>query len=306
MIARHRELSAIESAGSRACCWSARCGRCVSATRGAGRLRRRADAALCLDGRRPKSVLSYGLDHGYGYSGGSWRSRPAAWRWRAPLLVAFLAAFVLNISADRAARQRRLERTRARRRSSRWRRVCPRRARHRRIVSVSGAARPAALSASPSSISEAGDNTDTPLGSGRQLQPDWIVTMRDESAFTPPFGILSVDVPHMHLQIPDAALAQAYHLADRIATSVGNFEIWRRFDAVIVCTYLDLRISTFFGRRIARVGRQSADRTNRRIKSLAWCADQRDRLPVFSERCRRRSDGAGGRSGAASRWWTFA
>ena len=60
------------------------------------------------------------------------------------------------------------------------------------------------------------------------LQPDWIVTMRDESAFTPPFGILSVDVPHMHLEIPDEALAQAYHLDDSIATSVGNFEIWRR------------------------------------------------------------------------------
>ncbi|MEO8397981.1 MAG: hypothetical protein ABI700_33615, partial [Chloroflexota bacterium] len=58
------------------------------------------------------------------------------------------------------------------------------------------------------------------------LKPDWIVSVRDESLFTPPFGILSVDVPHMHLQFPDAALVKTYHLTDSIVTSVGDFQIW--------------------------------------------------------------------------------
>jgi len=61
-----------------------------------------------------------------------------------------------------------------------------------------------------------------------RLKPDWIVTVRDESLFTPPFGVLSVDVPNMHLEIPDAALAQEYHLSESVVTSVGDFEIWRR------------------------------------------------------------------------------
>ena len=60
------------------------------------------------------------------------------------------------------------------------------------------------------------------------LKPDWIVTVRDENAFTPPFSILSVDVPNMHLEIPDAALAEQYHLSTSIETSVGSFEIWQR------------------------------------------------------------------------------
>lgn len=59
------------------------------------------------------------------------------------------------------------------------------------------------------------------------IKPDWIVTMRDEDAFTPPFAVMSVDVPHMRLQIPDAALAGAYELGETVATDVGVFEIWR-------------------------------------------------------------------------------
>lgn len=60
-----------------------------------------------------------------------------------------------------------------------------------------------------------------------RLKPDWIVTMTDESAFRPEFDILSVDVPHMRLDLPDAALAGSYHLSDTISTSVGVFQIWR-------------------------------------------------------------------------------
>ncbi len=60
------------------------------------------------------------------------------------------------------------------------------------------------------------------------LKPDWIVTVQDETAFAPEFAVLSVAVPHMHLEIPDAALAARYHLTDSIPTSVGVFQIWRR------------------------------------------------------------------------------
>lgn len=60
------------------------------------------------------------------------------------------------------------------------------------------------------------------------LQPDWIVTMRDEAAFAPEFDTLSVAPPHMRLQIPDAALASAYALRKTLPTSVGAFEIWER------------------------------------------------------------------------------
>ncbi len=58
------------------------------------------------------------------------------------------------------------------------------------------------------------------------LAPDWIVTMRDQTTFAPPFASMSVDVPNMHLQIPDAELAQAYHLARVVSTPVGDFQIW--------------------------------------------------------------------------------
>ncbi len=58
------------------------------------------------------------------------------------------------------------------------------------------------------------------------LAPDWIVTMRDQTAFAPPFSVMSVDVPNMHLQIPDAALARAYRLARVVSTPVGEFQIW--------------------------------------------------------------------------------
>jgi hypothetical protein len=52
--------------------------------------------------------------------------------------------------------------------------------------------------------------------------------MQDEASFTPEFGVLSVDVPHMRLEIPDAALEQAYDLIDIVMTSVGAFEIWQQ------------------------------------------------------------------------------
>ncbi|MEP7292231.1 MAG: hypothetical protein ABI835_10625, partial [Chloroflexota bacterium] len=60
------------------------------------------------------------------------------------------------------------------------------------------------------------------------LHPDWIVTMEDESVFVPPFNVLSVDVPHMRLEIPESALAQNYRLHTSLATSVGTFEVWER------------------------------------------------------------------------------
>ncbi len=59
------------------------------------------------------------------------------------------------------------------------------------------------------------------------LAPDWIITMRDEMAFAPEFSLLSVEVPHMHLQLPDVAVAQRYHLARSVSTSVGDFQIWQ-------------------------------------------------------------------------------
>ncbi len=62
----------------------------------------------------------------------------------------------------------------------------------------------------------------------QMLQPDWIVTVRDQADFAPPFNFLSVDPPNVHLPIPDAALAQAYRLTDTLSTSVGGFEIWQR------------------------------------------------------------------------------
>ena len=58
------------------------------------------------------------------------------------------------------------------------------------------------------------------------LAPDWIITMRDQTVFAPPFASMSVDVPNMHLQIPAADFAQAYRLARAVPTSVGDFQIW--------------------------------------------------------------------------------
>lgn len=60
------------------------------------------------------------------------------------------------------------------------------------------------------------------------LQPNWIVTMENQAAFLPEFDTLSVDVPHMRLEIPDEALAADYRLRDTVVTSVGTFEIWER------------------------------------------------------------------------------
>lgn len=61
-----------------------------------------------------------------------------------------------------------------------------------------------------------------------RINPEWIVTVQDETAFRPEFDVMSVEVPHMHLEIPDDALAARYHLTDSISTSVGVFQIWRR------------------------------------------------------------------------------
>lgn len=60
------------------------------------------------------------------------------------------------------------------------------------------------------------------------LNPAWLVTMTDNSAFTPPYDTLSVEVPHMRLVIPPATLEAQYVLTDSILTSVGTFEIWQR------------------------------------------------------------------------------
>lgn len=60
------------------------------------------------------------------------------------------------------------------------------------------------------------------------VKTDGIVTVRDESWFTPLFSILRVDMLNMHLQISAAPLAQDYHLSESVATSVGDFEIWQR------------------------------------------------------------------------------
>lgn len=60
------------------------------------------------------------------------------------------------------------------------------------------------------------------------LQPGWIITMTDETAFEPAFGYMSADMPHMRLGIPDATLAGAYDLRETVVTSVGRFEIWRK------------------------------------------------------------------------------
>ncbi len=62
------------------------------------------------------------------------------------------------------------------------------------------------------------------------LAPGWIVTLRDQAAFAPPFDVMSVSVPNMHLQIPDAALARAYRLVRVVPTSVGDFQIWVKRD----------------------------------------------------------------------------
>lgn len=60
------------------------------------------------------------------------------------------------------------------------------------------------------------------------LAPQWILTMDDNHAFTPPYDTLSVEVPHMRLFLPENALESGYSLTHSIPTSVGTFEIWQR------------------------------------------------------------------------------
>lgn len=59
-----------------------------------------------------------------------------------------------------------------------------------------------------------------------KLRPDWIVTMQDERPFAPEFNVLSVAVPHLRLEIP--APPPGYMHVERLATDVGTFEIWTR------------------------------------------------------------------------------
>ncbi len=61
-----------------------------------------------------------------------------------------------------------------------------------------------------------------------QIAPDWIVRVRDEAAFTPEFGYLSVDMPHMQLRLPETDLRRQYRLTDTLDTQVGLFEVWQR------------------------------------------------------------------------------
>jgi hypothetical protein len=60
------------------------------------------------------------------------------------------------------------------------------------------------------------------------LAPDWIITMTDETQFTPEMSTMSVEVPHMRLPLPVELLAQQYVLANTIPTTLGRFEIWLR------------------------------------------------------------------------------
>ena len=61
-----------------------------------------------------------------------------------------------------------------------------------------------------------------------QIAPDWIVRVRDEAAFTPEFGYLSVDMPHMQLRLPETDLRRQYRLTNSVNTQVGVFEVWQR------------------------------------------------------------------------------
>ena len=149
-----------------------------------------------------------------------------AWNWRAPLLVAFLAAFVLNITLierhvsaawnDHAITA--IEQVAAQ---------MPSEGRGTGELFLYLAHRDPTFIGFTFVNIWAEDNPTLRWELVEKLHPDWIVTMRDESLFAPPFAILSVDVPHMHLQIPNDLLAQAYSLSDTISTSVGSFEIWR-------------------------------------------------------------------------------
>lgn len=153
--------------------------------------------------------------------------RRVAWQWRAPLLVAFAAAFVLNAALIEQHIQAGWNQRAVDAIEQVVARVPPnqtgmgetflylalRDARYIGFTYISFGAERLGIS-HWDFVSE--------------LMPDWIVTMRDEAGFTPEFAVLSVDVPHMRLQIPDAALAEAYALGDAVVTTVGTFEIWER------------------------------------------------------------------------------
>ncbi|HVU09718.1 MAG TPA: glycosyltransferase family 39 protein [Phototrophicaceae bacterium] len=157
----------------------------------------------------------------------AWTLRHAQGRWRAPLLAAFLAAFMLNV----ALIERQVQ--------ADWN--------GRSLAAIEQVAADVPLNQHGLGESFVYLALRDPRFTGftfvnywaagagvaqwdvvQIIKPDWIVTVRDESAFTPPFNTLSVDVPHMHLPIPDTALAQSYHRIDTLTTSVGIFEIWTR------------------------------------------------------------------------------
>jgi hypothetical protein len=153
--------------------------------------------------------------------------RHASWRWRAPLLVAFTATFVLNatlverhVIADWNARA--LD----------------------AIGQVAAHVPPNQHGMGESflylALRDSGyigftyvnfwamNTGESRWSVVETLKPDWIVSMRDEAAFAPEFGVLSVAVPRMRLEIPDAALADVYTLRETLVTTVGKFEIWER------------------------------------------------------------------------------
>ena len=152
--------------------------------------------------------------------------RRTMWHWRVPLLVAFAAAFVLNVVLiDHAV-------------STDWndhaiaaiQQVATRVPQSGRGMGESflylALRDPAFMGFTFVNFWAAGAGI-TKWAVVETLKPDWIVTMRDEREFIPEFNVLAVEVPHMHLELPDAALAHDYHLTEVVSTNVGAFEIWQ-------------------------------------------------------------------------------
>ncbi len=155
----------------------------------------------------------------------AWTLRNAEGRWRAPLLAAFLAAFALNV----ALIERQIQADWNGRSLAAIEQVAAHVPPNQRGLSETFlylALRDPRFTGFTFVNYRAAGAGITQWDVVETITPDWIVTMSDESAFTPPFNTLSVDVPNMHLPIPDVKLAQHYHLIDALTTSVGVFEIW--------------------------------------------------------------------------------
>jgi hypothetical protein len=153
--------------------------------------------------------------------------RRIAWQWHAPLLVAFFAAFILNITLI----ERHIRADWNDRALDAIQQVAAQVPLDRRGMGESFiylALRDSHFIGFTFVNFWADGASITEWSIVESLKPDWIVTMRDERAFTPEFEVLSVRMPHMQLEILRAELARGYHLTDSIATSVGVFEIWRR------------------------------------------------------------------------------